>query len=110
MALEGEGNSEEPVYGSRLLKYDLTTGTCVEHNLGEGVRGGEPVFAPRSPDAAEDDGWVLTIVHDETTGTSALNIADAADFAAPPVARVHLPRRVPYGAHGNWVPDGVLTR
>ena len=68
------------------------------------------MFAPRSPDAAEDDGWVLTIVHDETTGTSALNIADAGDFAAPPVARVHLPRRVPYGAHGNWVPDGVLTR
>jgi carotenoid cleavage dioxygenase len=110
MALDGEGNSEEPVYGSRLLKYDLSTGACVEHNLGDGVRGGEPVFAPRSPDAAEDDGWVLTIVHDEKTGTSALNIADAADFAAPPVARVHLPRRVPYGAHGNWVPDGALTR
>jgi carotenoid cleavage dioxygenase len=53
---------------------------------------------------------VLTIVHDEKTGTSALNIADAANFAAPPVARVHLPRRVPYGAHGNWVPDGALTR
>ena len=47
MALDGEGNSEEPVYGSRLLKYDLFTGTCVEHNLGDGVRGGEPVFAPR---------------------------------------------------------------
>jgi hypothetical protein len=110
MALDGEGNAEEPVYGSRLLKYDLTTGGCEEHHLGEGVRGGEPVFAPRSPDAAEDDGWIMTIVHDERSGKSALNIADARDFTGPPVARVHLPQRVPYGAHGNWIPDGTLRR
>jgi carotenoid cleavage dioxygenase len=51
---------------------------------------------------------VLTIIHDERAGTSALNIADARDFTGPPVARVHLPQRVPYGAHGNWVPDGTL--
>ncbi|MFN5650330.1 MAG: carotenoid oxygenase family protein [Actinomycetes bacterium] len=108
MALDGEGNSEEPVYGSRLLKYDLHTGACTEHQLGEGVRGGEPVFAPRSPGAAEDDGWVMAITHDENTGRSALVIVDARDFAGPPVARVHLPRRVPYGAHGSWVPDGAL--
>jgi carotenoid cleavage dioxygenase len=66
------------------------------------------VFAPRSPDAAEDDGWIMTIVHDERSGKSALNIADARDFTGPPVARVHLPQRVPYGAHGNWIPDGTL--
>jgi carotenoid cleavage dioxygenase-like enzyme len=109
MAMAGEGNPEEPVYGSMLLKYDLTTGACTEHHLGEGVRGGEPVFAPRSPDAAEDDGWVMAIVHDTATERSKLVIIDAQDFAAPPVAVVHLPQRVPYGAHGNWVPTGTLA-
>jgi carotenoid cleavage dioxygenase-like enzyme len=109
MAMAGEGNPEEPVYGSALLKYDLTTGACIEHQLGDGVRGGEPVFAPRSPDAAEDDGWVMAIAHDTGTGGSKLVIIDAQDFAAPPVAVVHLPQRVPYGAHGNWVPTGTLT-
>jgi carotenoid cleavage dioxygenase len=109
MALDGEGNAEEPVYGSRLLKYDLHTGTCAEHNLGEGVHGGEPVFAPRTPDSDEDDGWVMAIAHDERSQTSALVIIDAQNFSGPPVARVFLPQRVPYGAHGNWVPEGRLT-
>jgi carotenoid cleavage dioxygenase-like enzyme len=108
MAMAGEGNSEEPVYGSALWKYDLRTGACEEHHLGEGVRGAEPVFAPASPDAGEDEGWVISLTHDTTSDESRLIIVDAQDFSAAPVATVHLPRRVPYGAHGSWVPDGTL--
>lgn len=108
MAMAGEGVRDEPVYGSALWKYDLRTGACTEHHLGAGVRGGEPVFVPSSPEAADDEGWVLSLVHDTTTDESRLVIVDAQDFAAPPVATVHLPRRVPYGAHGSWVPDQAL--
>ena len=32
MAMGGEGNSEEPVYGSALWKYDLRDGTCWEQS------------------------------------------------------------------------------
>ena len=32
-------------------------------------------------------------------------LLDAQDFTAPPVATVHLPVRVPFGFHGNWVPS-----
>jgi len=109
MAMGGEGNAEEPVYGSALWKYDLTSGACSEHQLGEGVRGAEPVFAPASPDAGEDEGWVISLTHDTASDQSRLIIVDAQDFAARPVATVHLPRRVPYGAHGSWVPDTVIA-
>jgi len=107
MAMAGEGVSEEPVYGSALWKYDLRSGQCWEHQLGAGVRGAEPVFAPASPDAGEDEGWVVSLAHDTNTDESRLLIIDAQDFSAPPVATIHLPRRVPYGAHGSWVPDAV---
>jgi carotenoid cleavage dioxygenase len=63
------------------------------------------VFAPRAADAAEDDGWILSIVHDENTDQSSLVILDARAVEAAPVAKVKLPRRVPYGAHGNWFPN-----
>ena len=109
MALDGEGNSEEPVYGQALWKYDLRNGTCWEHQLGDGVRGAEPVFAPASVDSGEDEGWIITLSHDTASGESRLLIIDAQNFSAPPVAVVHLPRRVPYGAHGSWVPDRILA-
>lgn len=105
MAMAGEGNAEEPVYGSALWKYDLTDGSCSEHHLGDGVRGGEPVFAAAPDGTAEDDGWIVTIAHDTASDRSKLIVVDATDFASPPVATVHLPRRVPYGAHGSWVAD-----
>jgi carotenoid cleavage dioxygenase len=65
----------------------------------------EPVFVPRSPDAGEDDGWILAYVYDRSTDRSDVVVIEAGDFAAAPVATVHLPRRVPFGFHGNWVAD-----
>ena len=104
MSLDGEGNSEEPVYGPNLYKYDLTSGACREHYLGQDVRGAEPVFAPSAGDSGEDAGWIMSLVHSEKTGKSKFVILDAQNFEAKPVATIELPFRVPYGAHGNWIP------
>lgn len=88
-----------------ILKHDLHDGTTVEHDFGAGTHAAEPVFVPAGDDAAEDDGYVMTFVYDESTDRSDLVILHAQDFAGDPVASVHLPQRVPYGFHGNWVPD-----
>jgi carotenoid cleavage dioxygenase len=65
----------------------------------------EPVFVPRTPDADEDDGWVLAYSYDTATHRSDVVILHAQDFTAAPVATIHLPARVPFGFHGNWIPD-----
>ena len=70
---------------------------------------GEHAFAPDPEGTAEDDGWLLTFVIDRTTERTDLAILDARDVAAGPVARVHLPRRVPIGFHANWFPESVST-
>jgi carotenoid cleavage dioxygenase-like enzyme len=89
-----------------LLKYDLGRGAASQlHAFGPNRNGGEGVFVPRPGAADEDDGWLLAFVHDEAEGRSELVIADARDLGAPPVARVLLPQRVPYGFHGLWLPD-----
>jgi len=89
-----------------LVRYDLSNGAAVEHRFaGSGVGGpGEAVFVP-SPDgpADETNGWYLAYVYDSARNSSDLVILDAADFGGEPVARIQLPRRVPYGFHGNWI-------
>lgn len=102
MSLAGEGDSEEPVYGSQIIKYDLQNGTRTLHELGQSVRGGEPAFV--SGGAGEDEGWLMVICHDTGSGKSKFIILDARNMTAPPVATIRLPGRVPYGAHGSWVP------
>ncbi len=93
-----------PRLGHHLLRYDLESGDVRKHHLGPSVRGGEPVFVPASPTAEEDEGWILALVHDEEGDVSYLQIVDGRDFEGPPVARVRMPQRVPYGSHGNWIP------
>ena len=88
-----------------VLKYDLAKGNSVSHDFGPNAQPGEFVFVPRSADAAEDDGWAMGYVYDKAENTSALVILDGANPADPPVATVHLPRRVPHGFHGSWVGD-----
>lgn len=99
-----EGDS--PGFGPEVYKYDLEAGRTDVHVLGgAGVHTFEPVFVPAAADAAEDEGWVLVLSHDDASDTTTLNVLDAQAFADEPVATVALPRRVPFGAHGSWFAD-----
>jgi carotenoid cleavage dioxygenase len=85
------------------VRHDLTTGEAVEHDLGTGGPG-EAVFVPSgSGSADETNGFYLGYVYDPTRDGSDLVVLDASDFAGKPVATIHLPQRVPYGFHGNWI-------
>ena len=64
---------------------------------------------PCTPDAAEDDGWLMTYVTGMTARTADVVILPARDLAAGPVATIHIPHRVPIGFHGNWIPDSEVA-
>ena len=68
------------------------------------------ITAPALRDAAEDDGYVMAFVHDPGRGAADLVILAAQDVGGEPVARVHLPARIPLGFHGSWIADGQVTR
>jgi carotenoid cleavage dioxygenase-like enzyme len=94
-----------------LIRYDLQRGTASEYRFGGSGSHGAPsapdeaVFAPAVGQSDELAGWYLTYVYDPVTDGSDLVIIDASDFEGGPVARVRLPRRVPHGFHGSWIPD-----
>ena len=95
-----------------LLKYDLARGAVRTAGLGGAWIPGEAVFVPRTADGDgdgdEDGGWLLTIVAHARGGPSRLVVLDARDLSV--TAQVHLPRRVPLGFHGAWIPDHHLVK
>jgi len=92
-----------------FVKYDLQTGTSTRHDHGPGRLGGEGVFVARPGAVEEDDGWLMTYVHDQASDTSELVVIDAKNFADSPTARVRIPARIPHGFHGIWLPDAVMA-
>ncbi len=90
------------------IKIDVETGATETHDYGPGRGGAEPVFVPKADGTAEDAGWILSVVYDPAEDSSELCVLDAEDISGPEVARIHLPQRVPFGFHGNWVPDSSV--
>ena len=66
---------------------------------------GEPVFVPRSADASEGDGWVIAVIYRGAEDRSDFVVFDAQAIEAGPIGVAKLPRRVPFGFHGNWRPS-----
>jgi len=91
-----------------LIKYDFSRGQSETLEFGVGRYGGDIVFVPRPHAKTEDDGWLLTLVHDEGSGISELIVLNAQDVTSGPVAQVLIPQRVPYGFHATWVDEAYF--
>jgi carotenoid cleavage dioxygenase len=87
-----------------IAHIDAKTGARAVYTLPEGDVPGEPIFVPRSADAAEGDGWLLALIYRGSEDRSDLVVFNASDVARGPIGQAHLTRRVPYGFHGNWRP------
>jgi carotenoid cleavage dioxygenase len=86
---------------NRVLKWDGAGGKVTAHDLGTGRQTDEPVFAPAPDGKQGDEGWLVSFVFDYAQNRSELLVLDAQNVK--PVARVLLPRRVPFGCHGIWL-------
>ncbi|GAB2291905.1 Probable carotenoid cleavage dioxygenase 4, chloroplastic [Dionaea muscipula] len=109
---------DPPPYVCGVVKLDVAIAEgdrreCIvaSRMYGPGCYGGEPFFVartPEDPDAEEDDGYVVSYVHDERRGESRFVVMDAKSPTLDVVASVRLPQRVPYGFHGLFVRDEDL--
>ncbi|MNB82588.1 Carotenoid cleavage oxygenase [compost metagenome] len=90
---------------SSIIKIDYEMDKVEQYRLEPGTYPSEPIFYPASPDAAEDEGWILSYIGDLRSNTSELAIFDARNLLDGPVARIQIPQRVPVTFHGNFFPD-----
>jgi carotenoid cleavage dioxygenase-like enzyme len=87
-----------------IARYDLTSGKKIVHRFPAGSTVCEPVFVADPHGKEEQDGFIFTFVHDATSDLGRFVILDARNLSSQPLAVVRLPRRVPAGLHGSWVP------
>ena len=95
-------NLKEPDF-NEIVKYDLKNDTSEVYGYGSGKFGAEPVFVPAEGALSEDEGYLLSLVYNQETDNSDLIILNAKEPKSGPLATVHLPQRVPFGFHGEWV-------
>jgi carotenoid cleavage dioxygenase-like enzyme len=101
-APDGEGAD---MYNS-VGRFDLSNNSVQRYSFGdrETTFTSEAIFVPKSDDAPEGQGYLLSVVTDLPSDTSNLQILDAENVAAGPLAVAQLPNRIPVGFHGGWRP------
>jgi len=96
-------------YGIR--KYDLDSGACLGNwsDDPENSWYSEPWFAAADNPQSEDHGYVISFQWNEKLSRETLDIFDARDVSAGPVAQVLIPHRIPIGFHACWMSAIRLT-
>ena len=88
-----------------LLRFDLVRDEVTSWSPGDWRAPSEPIFVRAADGRADDEGWLLSVVDDPDRGASDLFVLDASDFGRrQPEAVIHLPERLPFRSHGEWVP------
>ncbi|KAJ9556320.1 hypothetical protein OSB04_010934 [Centaurea solstitialis] len=96
-----------------LSEVDRQDCIIASRMFGPGCFGSEPFFVAREPDnrdADEDDGYIVSYVHNENTGESSFWVMDAKSSTLEIVAILKLPQRVPYGFHGLFVKESDIKK
>jgi carotenoid cleavage dioxygenase len=86
-----------------LLRFDLDRDEVEAWSPGPYRTASEPLFVRAVDGRSDDEGWLLTVVHDATRGASDLYVLDASSWRGRPQAVVHLPAALPFRSHGTWV-------
>ncbi len=99
------GDGGNVVSPEGLLRFDLQRDEAAAWHPGHGRTASEPVFVRAVDGRSDDEGWLLTVVDDANRGASDLYVLDASSMARRgPEAIIHLPVRLPFRSHGEWVP------
>jgi carotenoid cleavage dioxygenase-like enzyme len=86
-----------------VVHVDLSAGTRKTWSVPPGDAITEAVFTAASDDAPEGEGWLTAVIYRADEDVSDFVVFDALDIEKGPIASARLPRRMPFGFHGNWV-------
>jgi all-trans-8'-apo-beta-carotenal 15,15'-oxygenase len=84
---------------------DVETGATVSHDFAPNGYPGEPVFIPYGQSGQEDEGCVVSLVFDASSGLTDVVGLDARDLSGLALFKARLRHHVPFGLHGFFAPE-----
>lgn len=86
-----------------VAHVDLVAGTRKTWTVPQGDAISEAVFTHAGDGAAEGEGWLTAVIYRQVEDVSEFVVFNAQAVENGPIASARLPRRVPFGFHGQWV-------
>lgn len=87
-----------------LIQYDVKNNSSKVHDFGKYAEIDEAVFTPMPDKQTEQDGYLMLFVYNSQADQSQLVLLDAKNFTHEPIGTIQMPRRIPHGLHGSWMP------
>ena len=91
-----------------IVKIDLQEQLTWNWDAGDDCVVSEPTFIPRPFPETEDDGFVISIVHNAATQKCDLVVWESSTFHNGPIGTICLGELMPWCVHGSWS-HGVLA-
>jgi carotenoid cleavage dioxygenase len=95
---------------SSIAHVDHATGRTTSWSADANTALQEPCFIPRSEDAAEGDGYIVTVATRVKEMRTDVFLLDARRLDEGPLAILHLPLRLRPGYHTYWAPHRALAQ
>ena len=89
----------------QIVKLDLDTYESIVWDAGDGQVVSEPMFIPKAQAKSDDDGFLISIVHDSDNKNAKLMIWESSTFGEGPIAECSLGNLIPWCVHGSFYPD-----
>jgi len=93
-----------------VVKIDTENKSVHNWDAGDDKIVSEPMFLAKENGSNEDDGFVVSIIHDSTLRSCGLMVWKASSFEQGPIAQIDLGELVPWCVHGSWVPGFVSSQ
>ena len=86
----------------QLVKLDLESFESLVYDVGDGQVASEPMFIARVGAKSEDDGFVISIVHNAESKSARMLVWDSLTFGDGPIAECPLGDLIPWCIHGSF--------
>lgn len=90
-----------------IVKMDLLKRRTYNWDAGDDCVVSEATFIPRPSFVSEDDGFLISIVHNAASRTCELVVWEAAHFQYGPIGTINLGVLMPWCVHGSFSPNYI---